>query len=147
MGAVAIEHPVKTNRINKQRVREGVATAVRLSRQVFDATRESRVLVTLVLVAVLTLSSIGVVVSAHENRELFNTLSGLQEQRDAYQREWSQLLLEQSALSAHGRGEKLAAERFNMVVPGRQDIGLVPLMSPLVNSNPSFLRTATSERS
>ena len=64
MGAVAIEQPVKTNRINKQRVREGVATAVRLSRQVFDATRESRVLVTLVLVAVLTLSSIGVVVSA-----------------------------------------------------------------------------------
>ncbi len=132
MGAVAIEQPVKTNRINKQRVREGVATAVRLSRQVFDATRESRVLVTLVLVAVLTLSSIGgVVVSAHENRELFNTLSGLQEQRDAYQREWSQLLLEQSALSAHGRVEKLAAERFNMVVPGRQDIVLVPLMSPL----------------
>ena len=131
MGAVEIEQPVKTNRINKQRVREGVATAVRLSRQVFDATRESRVLVTLVLVAVLTLSSIGVVVSAHENRELFNTLSGLQEQRDAYQREWSQLLLEQSALSAHGRVEKLAAERFNMVVPGRQDIVLVPLMSPL----------------
>ena len=131
MGAVAIEQPVKTNRINKQRVREGVATAVRLSRQVFDATRESRVLVTLVLVAVLTLSSLGVVVSAHENGELFNTLSGLQEQRDAYQREWSQLLLEQSALSAHGRVEKLAAERFNMVVPGRQDIVLVPLMSPL----------------
>jgi cell division protein FtsL len=89
------------------------------------------VVVTLALVAVLTLSAIGVVVSAHENRELFNTLSGLQQQRDAYQREWSQLLLEQSALSAHGRVEHLAAERFNMVVPGRQDIVLVPLMSPV----------------
>ncbi|MAO13978.1 MULTISPECIES: cell division protein FtsL [Marinobacter] len=131
MGAVAIEQPTKTTKLSKQRVRDGVATAVRLSRQVFDTTRESRVVVTLALVAVLTLSAIGVVVSAHENRELFNTLSGLQQQRDAYQREWSQLLLEQSALSAHGRVEHLAAERFNMVVPGRQDIVLVPLMSPV----------------
>ncbi|WP_431474745.1 cell division protein FtsL [Marinobacter sp. KM021] len=131
MGAVAIEQPTKTTRLSKQRVRDGVVTAVRLSRQVFDTTRESRVVVTLALVAVLTLSAIGVVVSAHENRELFNTLSGLQQQRDAYQREWSQLLLEQSALSAHGRVEHLAAERFNMVVPGRQDIVLVPLMSPV----------------
>lgn len=131
MGAVAIEQPTKTTGISKQRVREGVATAVRLSRQVFDTTRETRVLITLGLVAVLMLSAIGVVVSAHENRELFNTLSGLQQARDGYQREWSQLLLEQSALSAHGRVEHLAAERFNMVVPGREDIVLVPLMSPV----------------
>lgn len=133
MGAVAIEQPTKTTRINKQRVRDGVATAVRLSRQVFDTTCEARVLVTLGLVAVLMLSAIGVVVSAHENRELFNTLSGLQQARDGYQREWSQLLLEQSALSAHGRVEHLAAERFNMVVPGREDIVLVPLMAPLAS--------------
>ncbi len=131
MGAVAIEQPTKSTGISKQRVREGVATAVRLSRQVFDTTRETRVLITLGLVAVLMLSAIGVVVSAHENRELFNTLSGLQQARDGYQREWSQLLLEQSALSAHGRVEHLAAERFNMVVPGREDIVLVPLMSPV----------------
>lgn len=131
MGAVAIEQPTKTTRISKQRVRDGVATAVRLSRQVFDTTCEARVLVTLGLVAVLMLSAIGVVVSAHENRELFNTLSGLQQARDGYQREWSQLLLEQSALSAHGRVEHLAAERFNMVVPGREDIVLVPMMAPV----------------
>lgn len=130
MGAVAIEEPVKATRLNRQRVREGVATAVRLSRQVFSATCEARVLVTLGLVAVLLVSALGVVVSAHENRELFNTLASLQEQRDSYQREWSQLLLEQSALSAHGRVENLAAARFNMAVPGRQDIVLVPLMSP-----------------
>lgn len=133
MGAVAIEQPTKTTKISKQRVRDGVATAVRLSRQVFATTRESRVLVTLGLVAVLMLSAIGVVVSAHENRELFNTLSGLQQARDGYQREWSQLLLEQSALSAHGRVEHLAAERFNMVVPGREDIVLVPLMTPFAS--------------
>ncbi|MBB5322655.1 cell division protein FtsL [Marinobacter oulmenensis] len=130
MGAVAIEQPVRTGRINKQRVRDGVATAVRLSRQVFAALREPKVLVTLALVLVLAASAIGVVASAHQNRDLFNSLTALQEQRDAYQREWSQLLLEQSALSAHGRVEKLAAERFGMVVPGREDIVLVPLMSP-----------------
>jgi cell division protein FtsL len=104
-----------------------------LSRQVFAVTRETRVLVTLALVAAVTASAIGVVISAHENRKLFNTLSGLQEQRDGYQREWSQLLLEQSALSSHGRVEKLAAERFGMAVPERQDIVLVPLMAPVAS--------------
>lgn len=130
MGAVAIEQPVKAARLNKQRMRVGVATAVRISRQVFDATRQRNVMISMALVTLLVASSIGVVVSAHENRELFNTLSQLQGERDRYQQEWSQLLLEQSALSAHGRVEKLAAERFGMVVPGRQDIVLVPLMSP-----------------
>ncbi|MEE3170821.1 MAG: cell division protein FtsL [Pseudomonadota bacterium] len=133
MGAVAIEEPVRTAKLNKQRVREGVATAVRISRRVFDAMRQGRMLVTLALVGVLLASSIGVVVSAHDNRELFNTLSQLQAERDRYQSEWSQLLLEQSALSAHGRVEKLAAERFSMVVPERQDIVLVPLMSPVAS--------------
>ncbi|MEC7376189.1 MAG: cell division protein FtsL [Pseudomonadota bacterium] len=133
MGAVAIEEPVRSAKLNKQKVREGVATAVRISRRVFDATRQGRMLVTLALVGVLLASSIGVVVSAHDNRDLFNTLSQLQAERDRYQSEWSQLLLEQSALSAHGRVEKLAAERFGMVVPERQDIVLVPLMSPVAS--------------
>lgn len=133
MGAVAIEEPVRSARLNKQKVREGVATAVRISRRVFDATRQGRMLVTLALVGVLLASSIGVVVSAHDNRKLFNTLSQLQAERDRYQSEWSQLLLEQSALSAHGRVERLAAERFNMVVPERDDIVLVPLMSPVAS--------------
>ncbi|HET8849391.1 MAG TPA: cell division protein FtsL [Marinobacter sp.] len=130
MGAVAIEQPTKTSRVARDRVRESVNRAMRLSRQVFAATCEPRVLVTLALIAVLTASAIGVVISVHQNRTLFNALSGLQEERDGYQREWSQLLLEQSALSAHGRIERLAAERFSMVVPGREDIVLVPMMSP-----------------
>ena len=131
MGAVAIEQPTKTAKLNKAKVREGVVSAVRVSREVFETAREKQVLVSLVLILVLTVSAIGVVVSAHENRELFNTLSTLQQQRDSHEREWSQLLLEQSALSAHGRVEKLAAERFGMRVPGRQDIVLVPLMTPI----------------
>ncbi|MDX1755758.1 MAG: cell division protein FtsL [Marinobacter sp.] len=129
MGAVTIERPVKAKpaKLNTERLKEGVSRAYRLSRRIFSALAQRDVLVSLALVLVLISSAIGVVASAHANRGLFNELSRLQEQRDAYQREWSQLLLEQSALSAHGRIEHQAAERLEMVVPGKQDIVLVPL--------------------
>ncbi|MCG2581004.1 MAG: cell division protein FtsL [Marinobacter sp.] len=131
MGAVAIEPAVKTAGLNKQKVKDGLASAVRVSQQVFESLQQKQVLISVALVGLLVVSSIGVVVSAHENRELFNTLSQLQGERDQYQREWSQLLLEQSALSAHSRVESLAAQRFGMVVPGKEDIVLVPLMAPV----------------
>lgn len=134
MGAVAIEQRTKPAGLNRQRVRDGLSTAIRLSRQVFFALQQRQAVISVVLVALLLISSLGVVVSAHENRELFNTLSELQSERDGYQREWSQLLLEQSALSAHGRVEQLASERFGMSVPGKEDIVLVPVMAPLVVS-------------
>ena len=135
MGAVAIEERVQTRRLNTRVVRNGVASALRISNQVFVATRQSNVLISLLLVAMLLASAIGVVISAHENRVLFNGLSQLHDERDGFQREWSQLLLEQSALSAHGRVESLASTRFDMVVPGRQDIVLVPLVVP---AKPSY---------
>lgn len=131
MGAVAIEPAVKTAGLNKQKVKDGLASAVRVSQQVFESLQQKQVLISVALVGLLVASSIGVVVSAHKNRELFNTLSQLQGERDQYQREWSQLLLEQSALSAHSRVESLAAQRFGMVVPGKEDIVLVPLMAPV----------------
>jgi len=134
MGAVAIEERVQTRRLNTKVVRSGVASALRISGQVFVATRQSNVLVSLVLVIMLLASAIGVVVSAHKNRVLFNGLSQLHEERDDFQREWSQLLVEQSALSAYGRVESLASTRFDMVVPGRQDIVLVPLLVPAKRS-------------
>ncbi|MDX1597114.1 MAG: cell division protein FtsL [Marinobacter sp.] len=131
MGAVAIEPAVKTAGLNKQKVKDGLASAVRVSQQVFESLQQKQVLISVALVGLLIVSSIGVVVSAYKNRELFNTLSQLQAERDQYQREWSQLLLEQSALSAHSRVETLAAQRFGMVVPGKEDIVLVPLMTPV----------------
>lgn len=136
MGAVAIEPRTRTKAsgLNRQRVRDGLSTAVRLSRQVFVALRQPQAVISVVLLALLLISSLGVVVSAHENRELFNTLSQLQAERDGYQREWSQLLLEQSALSAHGRVEQLASERFGMSVPGKEDVVLVPVTAPVVVS-------------
>jgi cell division protein FtsL len=107
---------------------------VRLSRQVFLSLQQRQAVISMVLVALLLMSALEVVVSAYQNRELFNTLSELQADRDDYQREWSQLLLEQSALSAHGRVEQLASERFGMSVPGKEDVVLVPVMAPLVGS-------------
>lgn len=134
MGAVAVEQKTRTAGLNRQRVRTGVSTAVRLSRQVFVALQQRQAVISMVLVALLLVSALGVVISAHKNRELFNTLSELQSERDGYQREWSQLLLEQSALGAHGRVERLASERFGMSVPGKEDVVLVPVMAPLVGS-------------
>lgn len=131
MGAVAIEPTVRNAGLNRKKVKEGLASAIRVSQQVFEALQQKRVVISMALVGLLILSSIGVVVSSYENRNLFNTLSQLHAERDLYQREWSQLLLEQSALSAHSRVESLAAQRFNMVVPGREDIVLVPLMTPV----------------
>ena len=132
MGAVAVEQKTKTTVLNRQRVRDGLSTAVRLSRQVFAALQQRQALISVALVALLLVSALGVVVSSYQNRTLFNGLAELQAERDAYQREWSQLLLEQSALSAHGRVERLASERFGMAVPGKQD--MVPVMAPLVGS-------------
>lgn len=131
MGAVAIEPTVRNAGLNRQKVKDGLASAIRVSQQVFEALQQKRVVISVALVGLLIASSIGVVVSSYENRKLFNTLSQLHAERDLYQREWSQLLLEQSALSAHGRVESLAAQRFGMVVPGQEDIVLVPLMTPV----------------
>ena len=131
MGAVAIEPTVRNAGLNRQKVKDGLASAIRVSQQVFEALQQKRVVISMALVGLLIASSIGVVVSSYENRKLFNMLSQLHAERDLYQREWSQLLLEQSALSAHGRVESLAAQRFGMVVPGQEDIVLVPLMTPV----------------
>lgn len=134
MGAIAIEQKTKTAVLNRQRVRDGLVTAMRLSRQVFTAMQQREAVISMALVGLLLMSSLGVVVSAYQNRELFNTLTELQAKRDGYQREWSQLLLEQSALSALGRVEQLASDRFGMSVPGKEDVVLVPVMAPLVGS-------------
>ncbi|MDX1635003.1 MAG: cell division protein FtsL [Marinobacter sp.] len=126
MSAVTIERPPREAVLNRQKVRRGLSTTLRLSQRIFQSLCQTHVAITLVLALVLIASAIGVVASAHENRRLFNTLSELHGQRDDYQREWSQLLLEQSALSAHSRIEHLAADQLGMSVPGKNQIVLVP---------------------
>lgn len=126
MSAVTLERPAKASVLTREAMRGRVSDALKLSARIFRTLAEPQVVVTLGLSALLIGSAIGVAIAAHQNRELYNTLSDLQVERDAYQRQWSQLLLEQSALSAHGRIERKAVEEFDMVVPGREHIVLVP---------------------
>lgn len=120
MGAVSVETGA-----GSIRWRDGLASALRVSRLIMRGLWRRDLLITLVLVAALLASAIGVIYAVHLNRQLFSSLNRLQVQRDAYQRTWSQLLLEESALSAHSRVEQHAVTDLNMKVPGRDDITLV----------------------
>lgn len=127
MSAVTLEKPAQSPVLTRERVRRQVSGALRVSVQIFQALAQRQVMITLGLAAILIGSAIGVAVSAHQNRNLYNTLSELQAARDGYQREWSQLLLEQSAFGAHGWIEQQATEQLDMIVPGREQIVLVPM--------------------
>ena len=120
MGAVSVDNTPKAFRW-----RQTFASAVRVSRRIFSELWQPRVLITLALVVCLVGSAVAVAYSAHLNRMLYSTLSDLQSERDAYQRQWTQLLLEQSALSAHGHIEKQAVSRLSMQVPERDDIVVI----------------------
>ncbi|WP_097460959.1 cell division protein FtsL [Mangrovitalea sediminis] len=120
MGAVSVETGSRS-----LRWRDSLASAWRLSRLIFRGLWRRDLLITLVLVGLLITSAVGVIYAVHLNRQLFSSLNHLQVQRDAYQRTWSQLLLEESALSAHSRVEQHAVADLNMKVPGRDDITLV----------------------
>lgn len=128
MSAVTIERPAVQSRkkLHPEAMKAGVATALRLSQRIFAGLWQRHVMISAGLACVLVVSAVGVVYSAHENRMLFNELAQLQAQRDGYEREWSQLLLEQSALSAHSRVEARAAQGLDMIVPGKNNIVLVP---------------------
>ncbi len=79
------------------------------------------ILITLSLTVVLSACIFSAVYAVHINRELYSQLEIIQEKRDFYQAEWSQLLLEQSALSAQGRVEQIAREDLAMVAPRTED--------------------------
>lgn len=70
-------------------------------------------------------SAMGVIYTSHLTRKLYSELEVLQDERDAFQSEWSQLLLEQSAWSAHGRIEHIAIEEMGMRVPDQDETVIV----------------------
>ncbi len=78
-----------------------------------------------ILVCLMLLSAQAVVYSTHLSRQLFSELKTLQEHRDRIEREWTQLLLEQSAWSTHHRIERLATERLGMVMPDMAKVEVV----------------------
>jgi len=85
-----------------------------------------RILVVVTLLFSLVLASaILLVYSKHQSRKLFVELQQLKYQVDALNTEWSQLQLEQSAWSGHGRIERIARKRLSMVMPESVDVVFV----------------------
>ena len=85
----------------------------------------SSFLIVFVLVVVVLISSLGVVLSAFEYRQLFHSHQTLLKQRDEFQVEWGQLLLEQSAWAANNRVEQQAMRVLGMKLPELQQIEVV----------------------
>lgn len=85
-----------------------------------------RILVVVTLLFSLVLASaILLIYSKHQSRKLFVELQQLKYQVDALNTEWSQLQLEQSAWSGHGRIERIARKRLSMVMPESGDVVFV----------------------
>ena len=80
------------------------------------------VLVALVLVMV---SSVAVVYSSYETRRLVASHQRLQQENNAMQVEWGQLLLEQSTRGSYNRVEQLAGTKLKMRVPAPNEIVMV----------------------
>lgn len=85
-----------------------------------------RVLVVItVLFSLVLASAILLVYSKHQSRKFFVELQQLRYQVDSLNTEWSQLQLEQSAWSGHGRIERIASRRLSMVMPESGDVVFV----------------------
>ena len=119
MGAVRIERKAD-NRVVRWRM--VLDRAARVSRRIFRNLWRGDVLITLAMVGLLLGSALAVTYASHLNRSLYSDLASLQKARDGYQRQWTQLLLEQSALSAHSHVENRAVRELDMKVPSRDDI-------------------------
>ena len=69
----------------------------------------------LILLALVLVSSVGVVYAKHQWRKLFIELQTMDKERDNMDIEWGQLQLEQSTLTMQGKIESAARERLGMV--------------------------------
>ena len=88
--------------------------------------QRQRILIVVTLLFSLVLASaILLVYSKHQSRKLFVELQQLKYQVDALNTEWSQLQLEQSAWSGHGRIERIARKRLSMVMPESDEVVFV----------------------
>ena len=71
----------------------------------------------LILGTLVLMSAFGVVYTKHLTRQLFTQLQSLEQEAEALQIEWGQLLLEQGTWAADARIERIAKERLEMHVP------------------------------
>ena len=87
--------------------------------------RQRILIVITVLFGMVLGSAILLIYSKHQSRKLFVKLVQLRYEVDALNTEWSQLQLEQSAWSGHGRIERVARNRLSMVTPESGDVVFV----------------------
>ena len=87
--------------------------------------RQRILIVITVLFSLVLASAILLVYSKHQSRKYFVELQQLKYQVDSLNTEWSQLQLEQSAWSGHGRIERIASRRLSMVMPEAGDVVFV----------------------
>ena len=79
--------------------------------------RQRILMVITLLFSLVLASAVLLIYSKHQSRKIFVELQQLKVEVDALNTEWSQLQLEQSAWSGHGRIERIARERLSMVMP------------------------------
>ncbi len=99
-------------------------TNVRSSHKKLVHSRQQWVLLVLLWLAVI-ISSLSVVYSAYDTRNKFDVLQKLFVERNHYQIEWSQYLLEESAWASYGRIESVAKKDLSMRVPTFEHIVMV----------------------
>jgi len=87
--------------------------------------RQRILLVVTFLFSLVLASAVLLVYSKHQSRKLFVELQQLRHEVDALNTEWSQLQLEQSAWSGHGRIERVARKQLSMVMPEPDDVVFV----------------------
>ena len=87
--------------------------------------RQRILIVVTLLFSLVLASAILLIYSKHQSRKLFVELQQLKYQVDALNTEWSQLQLEQSAWSGHGRIERIARKRLSMVMPESDEVVFV----------------------
>lgn len=87
--------------------------------------RQRILIVAALLFTMVVGSAILLIYSKHQSRKLFVELQQLKHEVDALNTEWSQLQLEQSAWSGHGRIEDIARNRLSMVVPEPDEVVFV----------------------
>jgi cell division protein FtsL len=84
-----------------------------------------RGLVTILLLAAVMFSAIGVVYANHLSRTLFIELQALQSSRDNLNQDWGRLQLEQSTWATHARIEGIARKQLGMSQPNFDDVVVV----------------------
>mgnify|MGYP001816585023 CR=1 FL=1 len=85
----------------------------------------ARLIITLIALAAVVCSALGIVYTRHESRRHSVQLGVLEDQRDEYIAEWSRLQIEQAVLAGASLVESKARDRLGMESPEKAVILVV----------------------